>query len=294
MNVISPKVSVLVLTFNHAPYIRECLESLVQQTTNFLFEIIISDDYSNDGTREILNEYAEKYPKLITVFLHEKNMGGSPNYLFLHNQANGEYIAYLDGDDYALPGKLQVQSDFLDSNSRCNIVWHRVFTKNGDLDLKPDQVDITKFPQNGFERRLILALISIGTSSSRMFRAKNLNFPTPDFAVTDYFANIEQVRDGFATYVNDNIYGVYRLGVGISSKSTFPKVLLAKSFLYFSKRYPAERQYVNTACLLLFLADAKNFRSTAPLYFKTWVKTFHHKCFFNLIKYWSISKMLRF
>ena len=68
-----PLVSICSITYNHAPYIRQCLEGFLMQKTNFAFEVIINDDYSTDGTTEILKEYAEKYPHIIKPIFQQEN-----------------------------------------------------------------------------------------------------------------------------------------------------------------------------------------------------------------------------
>jgi glycosyltransferase involved in cell wall biosynthesis len=55
------KVSVMILAYNHENYIRQALESVVGQRTNFRFEAVVGEDCSTDGTREIVREYARKY-----------------------------------------------------------------------------------------------------------------------------------------------------------------------------------------------------------------------------------------
>lgn len=69
----TPLVSIVSLTFNHAPYIRECLDGFVMQKTDFPFEIIIHDDASTDDTADIIREYAEKYPHLFRPILQKEN-----------------------------------------------------------------------------------------------------------------------------------------------------------------------------------------------------------------------------
>ena len=60
-------VTIQCLTYNHEPYIRQCLEGFVMQKTNFRFEAIVHDDASTDGTATIIREYAEKYPDIILM-----------------------------------------------------------------------------------------------------------------------------------------------------------------------------------------------------------------------------------
>ena len=120
------KVSVCVVTYNQERYIAECLQSLVDQETNFNFEVIVSDDCSTDRTPEIIKDFQRRYPNIIKPILHKKNMGAYKNFIFVHKQAKGKYVAHMDGDDYALPGKLQIQADYLDHNAECNIVWTHI------------------------------------------------------------------------------------------------------------------------------------------------------------------------
>ena len=69
----SPLVTIQCLTYNHEPYIRQCLEGFVMQQTDFCFEVIVHDDASTDGTANIIREYAEKYPNIIKPILEREN-----------------------------------------------------------------------------------------------------------------------------------------------------------------------------------------------------------------------------
>lgn len=111
------KVSVVVATYNQEKYIRHTLESIVSQKTDFDYEVLVGDDCSTDGTAEIVNEYAQKYPELIIPVIREKNLGGTGNLMDLLARIRGEYVAFIEGDDYWIDeNKLQKQADFLDSH----------------------------------------------------------------------------------------------------------------------------------------------------------------------------------
>ena len=71
------KVSVCVITFNHKHYIKRCLDSILNQEVKFDFEVIIGDDCSTDGTRNIVQEYAKNYPEIIKLRLQGQNSGGT-------------------------------------------------------------------------------------------------------------------------------------------------------------------------------------------------------------------------
>ena len=120
-----PMVSVRITTYQHADFIRESIESVLMQETDFPVEILIGDDESTDGTREICIEYAEKHPERIRLMLHRRenniHLHGGPTHLFQYAyntfSLRGKYIAGLSGDDYWTdPLKLQKQVDFLESN----------------------------------------------------------------------------------------------------------------------------------------------------------------------------------
>jgi glycosyltransferase involved in cell wall biosynthesis len=122
----TPIVSVRTSVYNHAPYIRECIESVLMQETDFPFEYIIGEDFSTDGTREIVMEYAEKYPHVIRVVTADKNVGAKANGLRCLQAARGKYIAMCEGDDYWTDvNKLQKQVDVLEANPHLSAVVHR-------------------------------------------------------------------------------------------------------------------------------------------------------------------------
>lgn len=111
------KVSVVIATYNQEKYVRHTLESVVSQKTNFEFEAIVGDDCSTDGTAAIVREFAEKYPEIIVPVIREKNLGMVGNTTDLTSRVKGDYIAFIEGDDYWIDEyKLQKQADFLDSH----------------------------------------------------------------------------------------------------------------------------------------------------------------------------------
>ena len=121
------KVSVIVHTYNHENYIRQTLDSILNQQVNFDYEVIIGDDASPDSTPQIIQEYQQKFPKIIKAMLHPINLGGygKANTLATLSVCQGQYIAAMDGDDYwTNPLKLQKQVDFLDKNSDFVACFH--------------------------------------------------------------------------------------------------------------------------------------------------------------------------
>jgi len=118
-----PLVSVKMLTYNHAPYIAQAIEGVLQQKTNFLFELVIGEDCSTDGTREIVFEYQKKYPDIIRVITSDRNIGGRKNSYRATKACRGKYVAFCEGDDYwHHAGKLQKQVDYMESHPECGLV----------------------------------------------------------------------------------------------------------------------------------------------------------------------------
>jgi glycosyltransferase involved in cell wall biosynthesis len=110
-------LSVCFICYNQAAFIRQALDSVLAQKVNFSWEIIIADDCSTDGTREIVVDYQSRYPGLIRVLPRDRNLGPAKNFMNLINSAGGKYIAYLEGDDYwTLDTKLRQQVDFLEEH----------------------------------------------------------------------------------------------------------------------------------------------------------------------------------
>ncbi len=131
----SPILSVCILSFNQRDFISVCLDSILNQQTDFPFEVIVSDDASTDGTQDVIRDYKVRYPHL-KIMLHQKNMGraGLFNALECYASAKGVFLATFDGDDYMLPGKLQKQVDFMRSRLDYAICGHNVRVVNSSDD----------------------------------------------------------------------------------------------------------------------------------------------------------------
>lgn len=125
----SPLVSICCITYNHAPYIRQCLDSFFMQQCDFDFEVLIHDDASTDGTQEIIKEYQQKYPDIIKPIFQTENQWSKgmrgPNPKYNYPRVQGKYIALCEGDDYWTdPLKLQKQVDFLENNPEYSFCGH--------------------------------------------------------------------------------------------------------------------------------------------------------------------------
>lgn len=118
-------VSVLCTAYNHELYLRQCLDSLLMQQTDFRYEIIVHEDVSTDGTRTIVEEYAGRYPDLIVPIYQTENQYSKGNLYqrILFPAAKGKYIAICEGDDFWTdPCKLQKQVDIMEADPQCGLV----------------------------------------------------------------------------------------------------------------------------------------------------------------------------
>lgn len=118
-------VSVIVLTYNHESFIANALDSVLAQRADFPVEILISEDDSTDGTRDIVREYAAKNATRVRLLLSDRNLNSNEVTARAIEAARGRYLAIMDGDDYwTSPEKLQCQVSFLEAHPDCSVCFH--------------------------------------------------------------------------------------------------------------------------------------------------------------------------
>ncbi|MCI1188900.1 glycosyltransferase [Hymenobacter sp. DH14] len=125
MSIKLPTVSVCCITYNHEAYLAQAIESVLMQQTDFDVEMVIGEDCSPDNSRAIAQEYERRYPGRVRVLAHTQNLGIMRNLMATHAACQGEFIAYLEGDDYWIDStKLQRQIDALRANPDCAFCFH--------------------------------------------------------------------------------------------------------------------------------------------------------------------------
>lgn len=146
------KVSVLLLSYCQEGTLRQALESILAQQTDFAFEILVGDDASTDRTQELIAAMAGEDGRIVPV-LRKENLGASRNLFDLIGRARGQYLAYLEGDDYWCDGhKLQKQVDFLETHPDYIACTHRVLVV--DAEGKPARHQRISWLFSGEEYRL--------------------------------------------------------------------------------------------------------------------------------------------
>ncbi|MDO4487572.1 MAG: glycosyltransferase [Eubacteriales bacterium] len=214
----NPIVSICCLAYNHAPYIREALESFLKQR-DVPFEIIIHDDCSTDGTTEILREYEAKYPNTVKVMYEEENQysKGITNISGVFNfpRATGRYIAFCEGDDYWTdPYKLKKQVEYMDFHPECSMCCHSAEVKSEDDSYK--SYDFIR-PYEGnriLTPREVISHNTIIPSASMLFiadYAKNLPQWYFSCPVGDAPLHLFMLLKGEICYM-DRPMSVYRMG----------------------------------------------------------------------------------
>lgn len=210
-----PLVSVCMITYNHADFVSEAIESIVSQQTSFPFELIIADDVSSDDTRSICMGWKEKYPEIIHLVFHEKNLGISKNFFDTLLRARGKYVAVCEGDDYWIDCyKLQKQFDLLEQSNEYVLTYHNAIVNDGckkhaflDLNVDAHEVDL----------RELLEKWAIPTASV-MYRRESFELPTdfPWFVNGDYSLELLLMIKGLF-YYDTSIMSVYRKHGGSAS-----------------------------------------------------------------------------
>lgn len=133
--VTSPLVSVLMTTYNHAEYLADAIEGVVNQRCPFPFELIIGEDASTDATRQVALDYQKRYPGLIRVVYSDHNVGMIENSRRIFQRGRGKYIAYCEGDDFwCARDKLACQVKLIDARDDIGVVhsdWTKATLHNG-------------------------------------------------------------------------------------------------------------------------------------------------------------------
>ena len=273
----APKVSVCVVTYNQEKYIRQCLQSIIDQETNFNFEVLVSDDCSTDATRTIVLEFASHYPGIVKPISRDHNVGALKNFVLIHNAAAGEYVSHCDGDDLFLPNKLQKQFDFLQENPECMVSWHRVnyFDDEGRY-FDGKNYDYSMFSGGVVTLEKSLRLGAVASNSSIMYRRSARKTLHPTFDVIDVFYNWEYLSSGWGVILDD-VLGEYRvnsLNAITTSSGCAIKLLYAHHAMYFFRAHPENRREVFIFALTNFLIDLKNRRKSAIKFFIVTLRTF--------------------
>lgn len=125
------KLSIIICTYNREKELKRAIECVFGQKTNFGFEVIVGNDCSTDGTAELLASFQAKYPDNLVVNTLEKNSGVGTNWAKAVMLAQGEYLAFLDDDDYWTdPNRMQIMVDHLETHPDVNLLFTNGYFEN--------------------------------------------------------------------------------------------------------------------------------------------------------------------
>ncbi len=137
-------LSICVPTYNHEKYIRQALESIFMQETQYSYEILVGEDKSTDNTKQVLQEIEKEKHKGLTVFYREKNMNDSEcrNSLDLLQKSRGKYVIFLEGDDYWTDNqKIDNQITFLETHPDFIAVAHNCIVVDECSNIKDEKYE---------------------------------------------------------------------------------------------------------------------------------------------------------
>lgn len=136
--------SICIITYNQEKYIGQCIEAALSQTESSK-EVIVADDCSTDNTYKICKEYQTKYPNIVKAVRREKNLGLVKNWIEILKEAQGQYIALCEGDDYWTdPDKIKKQSNFLTKNPDYILTYHNWVNIHSDTKITDEQIQNAK------------------------------------------------------------------------------------------------------------------------------------------------------
>lgn len=228
------KVSICTITYNHGLYIAQAIEGvLAQRGPDIEVEMVIGDDVSTDNTREIVADYARRYPKNIKPLFHEKNLGPNRNSLACLAECDGDFIAALEGDDYWTDhNKLRLQVAALEARPESAMCFHDAETFNSETgtiewtfgDKFSHILPILGSPPQLYSQLDIVRHGWFIPTASMLFRASSLPRPMPAWFEGvysgDYTLQLLSTKHGAAIYL-PRLMSRYRSHTGGISKGTF-------------------------------------------------------------------------
>lgn len=205
----NPLVTVLLATYNHINTFEKAINSVLEQKTNFPFQIIVLDDASCDGTSELVKKY--KGMQNVKVIISSENSNGKNIYSELKT-INTKYFAILDTDDYWCDeNKLQMQVDVLENNPDCSFCAHNTMVNYTQSNMQKEYIKCKSkkfvFPPKRISPKYYIE----PHTSSRLYRTKCLNLEeikNPLVATYDIASNFYFLTKGNLYYI-DKIMSVY-------------------------------------------------------------------------------------
>lgn len=289
-------VSVCMVAYNQEQYVRKALDGVLMQKVNFPFEIIISDDCSEDATPYILQEYATRYPKIVKPIMGKANVGYPNNQRRSLEAAQGKYIALCDGDDYWIdPYKLQKQVDYMETHPDCAICFHNVMHEYEGNSCFRSLMLPPNFP-NELTIEDVISRKWFLPSNSEMFRREYLFFPEWYASVLhiDYVLNLLISQHGTLHYMPDVMAVYHHTSISVNAQhyegewgymlfhSQTMKTILEHMFCILDGRYHT----ILKNRIEFYQSEIKRYEYEIYCQNHFFVRCFRMKTYKRLIKYW--------
>lgn len=237
----NPLVSVCLITYNHVNFIERAIDSILEQETDFEWDIIIADDNSTDRTRDILLKYKDKYPCKIKLLLQKTNVGAEKNFLQLINYPQSKYIAYLEGDDFWInPYRLQKQVNILEQNPGFSMVYgkNKLVNKDGEY-LKYKEPHF----KGGFIFNEVLSYKFSPRLPAALMRNKEVKkaYANPFTNGSDYYLMLELTKNTEVAYFDEYLFA-YRTNPGSITSTQQAQVfsLFNETLSLYEDEYPQQ------------------------------------------------------
>lgn len=176
----APLVSVLMLAWNHAPYIRQSIESIVCQQCDFDFELIIGEDQSSDDTLAICRSFQREFPSMVRLVTSSDNVGMHRNFARIWHKARGEFIAFCEGDDFWTdPEKLRRQVEWMKCNPTYTLCGSptNIIRENTRDEWEVSGTIVPPIIKQSYSLKDLIPFYSFHTSSI-ILRKSKVGFPT--------------------------------------------------------------------------------------------------------------------
>jgi glycosyltransferase involved in cell wall biosynthesis len=282
----SPIVTIVCITYNQRDSIKSVIEGFLMQAVNFPIEIIISDDSSDDGTSDLIREYARLHKKLITPIIRRQNIGQWQNLRESLSLAKGKYIAYCEGDDFWTDkNKLQKQFDFLEKNPSTSLVWT-------DIDIFHEKSGLYQrgiFENNFLKRYELFEEILINkpflAPCTWMFKcevADTFHKQSRDIVDGTFPFVLDLIAKGGITYLPFVSATYTKREESASNSQSFVKRHLFSKGVFriqteYASKYNVDRQtlnelkrnYYKSSWIYAFLSDDENSLKDAELFYET-------------------------
>jgi len=243
-------VSVRLMTYNHARYIRDAMEGIMMQKTTFAVEVVVGDDFSQDNTLEIIREY--KSTNNIHIRILDRNVGDAYwqkrqqlgrlyNFAYIIQNCNGKYIALLDGDDFWTdPLKLQKQVDFLETNTDFVACYHPVKVVDADgavvRKVKSSFMHNRNFSAEELIMGRVMSMLSLCFRNViREFPDEFFKSPTGDNFLCSLLGN--HGGGGYLPNIEPSAYRLHATGVWSLKEDSQKKMTLILSYFWLWQYY---------------------------------------------------------